>query len=90
VVEYKKREDTVYQLKPEGTQIARDGSHEARFWSILPADGISTPPTDQDIIKQLGKDVGNFGRNQAIRLGWVKREGSRYIRAVSFPNTPKQ
>jgi phenylalanyl-tRNA synthetase alpha chain len=84
MVEFKKREDTIYQLKPEGAQIARDGSHEARFWAILPAAGIGTSPTDLEITKQLGKEVANFGRNQAIKLGWVKHDGSGYVRAVSI------
>lgn len=82
MIEYKKHEDTSYQLKPEGIQIARDGSHEARFWSSLPAAG-SPPVSDQDLVKLLGNDVMQLGRNKALQLRWAKREGTGFVRIVS-------
>jgi phenylalanyl-tRNA synthetase alpha chain len=83
MLEYKKREDTIYQLKPEGLQIAKEGSHEARFWIALPSAG-ATPLADQEIVQKLGNDTVKFGRSQAIRLGWAKREASGYVRKVSI------
>jgi phenylalanyl-tRNA synthetase alpha chain len=82
MIQYKKQEDTVYQLKPEGEQIARDGSHEARFWAILPPSG-SEPLSDGDIAKKLGNEVAKLGKSQALKARWAKRDGSGYVRTVS-------
>ena len=82
MIEYKKQENITYQLKPEGIQIAREGSHEARFWTVLPPKGSSSPITEQDIVKQLGNDVMKLGRSQVLKLGWAKRDGPGYVRSV--------
>jgi phenylalanyl-tRNA synthetase alpha chain len=83
MITYTKNEDTIYQLKPEGVKISQEGSHEARFWAILPPAGTGQSFSDQEIVSRLGNEVAKVGRNQALKMGWARREGNVYVQAVS-------
>lgn len=83
MIDLTKCEDTSYQLKPEGTQIAKDGSHEARVWAILPQPTAGTPLSVQDISQRVGADVAKIGCSKGMKMGWVKHEGNGFVRAVS-------
>jgi len=38
--------------------------------------------SEQDVVKRLGSDVMKLGRNQVLKLGWAKRDGSGFVRTA--------
>jgi phenylalanyl-tRNA synthetase alpha chain len=74
-------------LTQEGAQIALEGSHEARVWSVLPEKGSGAPMTAQDLKKTVGDETAKIGQGRAFKSGWIGKEGSGFVKLViSFRN----
>lgn len=82
MVTYQANEVLTYSLTTEGTQIAEQGSHEARVWGVLSEKGGTPVP-----IKDLKSKVGNsasIGQGKALKNGWIVKDGNNLFKAVSI------
>lgn len=70
-------------LTPEGSQIAADGSHEARVWSALPTKGQGTPVTPVQLKIQVGDVTAKVGPGRALKNGWIGKEADGFVKLVS-------
>lgn len=81
MVTYQAHEVLSYFLTPEGAQIAEQGSHEARVWSVLSEKG-GTPVSLKDLKSKVG-DSANIGQGKAFKNGWIVKDGENLYKAVS-------
>ncbi|KAF5344093.1 hypothetical protein D9758_008818 [Tetrapyrgos nigripes] len=72
MVKYESHDIFSYALTPEGTQIAQEGSHEARVWAALPAKGQGL----------LWRESAKIGQGNAFKRGWISKEGDGLIKKV--------
>ncbi|KAL2918990.1 Phenylalanyl-tRNA synthetase, beta subunit, cytoplasmic [Polyrhizophydium stewartii] len=66
-------------LTPEGAEVAKDGSHEARVFNAVPAgaEGISIPEAI------VGAAAAKFGQGAAFKAKWIgKNSTGRLVRLV--------
>ncbi|KZS97754.1 hypothetical protein SISNIDRAFT_472667 [Sistotremastrum niveocremeum HHB9708] len=82
MVTFETHEDVSYALKPEGEQIAREGSHEARVWAALPAKGKGTPLSAKEIIQVVGAESAKIGQGKAIKAKWIEKDGAGFVKAT--------
>jgi phenylalanyl-tRNA synthetase alpha chain len=82
MVTYYTNEVLTYVLTSEGSQIARDGSHEARVWAALPVKGSGRPLTPQQLRKEVGDESAKVGQGRAFKNGWIGKEGDGLIKLV--------
>ncbi len=85
MVIYETNEIVVHTLTPEGSQIAQEGSHEARVWSALPEKGHGTPITPLQLKKLVGEDTAKVGQGRAFKNGWISKEGDGLVKLVCTP-----
>ena len=85
MVIYETNEIVVHALTPEGSQIAQEGSHEARVWSALPEKGHGTPITPVQLKKLVGEDTAKVGQGRAFKNGWISKEGDGLVKLVCTP-----
>lgn len=78
MISYKTFTPESHVLTEEGSSIARDGSHEYRFWAALSSE---VRPL-KDVEAALGKDVAKIGQGKAMRNKWVAKSGDGFVRAV--------
>ena len=83
MVTYQTNEVLTHVLTSEGSQIASDGSHEARVWAALPAKGSGPPLTPQQLKKNVGDEVAKVGQGRAFKNGWIGKDGNGLIKLVS-------
>ncbi|KAJ1652665.1 Phenylalanyl-tRNA synthetase, beta subunit, cytoplasmic [Dispira simplex] len=79
MVDYQPLERDYLVLTPEGEEIARTGSHEAKVFHAIPAgdQGIAVA----DLQKQLGASA-KIGQGKALANKWVKIINGRLVRLV--------
>ncbi|PFH52843.1 hypothetical protein AMATHDRAFT_73967 [Amanita thiersii Skay4041] len=77
---YETNEDLTYILTPEGAQLSKNGSHEARIWSALPPKGHGAPLTPSQLKQILGDETAKIGQGRAFKNGWIGKEGDGFIR----------
>jgi len=82
MVTYHAHEVISHALTPEGTQIASQGSHEARVWQVLPAKGEGTSISPAELKKLVGDETAKVGQGRAFKNGWIGKEGNGLIRLV--------
>ena len=82
MITYDTHEIFTHVLTPEGAQIAKDGSHEARVWAALPAKGQGTPVTPLQLKKAVGDETAKVGQGRAFKNGWISKEGDGLVKAV--------
>ncbi|KAL0577077.1 Phenylalanyl-tRNA synthetase, beta subunit, cytoplasmic [Marasmius crinis-equi] len=82
MITYETHEVFSYALTPEGSQIAKEGSHEARVWSALPLKGQGTPVTPVQLKKQVGDETAKVGQGRAFKNGWIGKEGDGLVKLV--------
>ncbi|XP_074836296.1 phenylalanine--tRNA ligase alpha subunit isoform X1 [Carettochelys insculpta] len=80
VIEAEQRSSTRWELTPEGKEIIQEGSHEARVFDSIPAEGLP-----QSELMKL--PCGKVGFSKAMSNKWVRLEknaegGPRVFRAV--------
>lgn len=79
-----------YALTPEGSQIAKEGSHEARVWAALPVKGQGKPVTPVELKKQVGDETAKVGQGRAFKNGWIGKDGDGLVKLVgSIKDTAK-
>lgn len=82
MVSYETHEVFSHVLSAEGEQIAKEGSHEARVWSALPAKGQGAPMTPVQLKKQVGDETAKVGQGRAFKNGWIGKEGDGLVKLV--------
>ncbi|KAF7352664.1 Phenylalanyl-tRNA synthetase alpha chain [Mycena venus] len=80
MVKFETHEIVSHVLTPEGSQIAVQGSHEARVWSALPAKGEGAPVTPVQLKKQVGDETAKVGQGRAFKNGWIGKEGDGLVK----------
>nr|ASF90249.1 hypothetical protein SPAR05340 [Bartheletia paradoxa] len=75
-----------YDLTPEGSSLALEGSHEARVYGALPA--FVTGPegeglTPKEIVEKVGEASAKVGQGKAMKNGWVEKRGEKFYRKVA-------
>lgn len=88
MIAYTINEQFVHVLTPEGTQIAREGSHEARVWAAAPFKGEASPISLKDLKAKVGDDAFKVGQGRAFKNNWIGKEKEGIVKLVrwfSFP-----
>lgn len=67
-------------LSQEGAQIALQGSHEARVWSVLPIKGEGKPLTVPELQDAIGKESASVGQGRAFKAKWIGKEGDGLVK----------
>ncbi|KAK7054201.1 phenylalanine--tRNA ligase alpha subunit [Favolaschia claudopus] len=83
MVKFETHEIVSHVLTPEGSQIAVEGSHEARVWSALPAKGQGAPVTPAQLMKQVGDETAKVGQGRAFKNKWIGKEGDGLVKLAS-------
>ncbi|KAJ7638978.1 phenylalanine-tRNA ligase [Roridomyces roridus] len=83
MVKVETHEIVSHVLTPEGSQIAAQGSHEARVWAALPEKGQSSPLTVVELKKQVGDETAKVGQSRGFKNGWIGKEGAGFVKLVS-------
>ncbi|KAJ6628749.1 phenylalanine-tRNA ligase [Mycena sp. CBHHK59/15] len=83
IVKFDTHEILSHVLTPEGSQIAFEGSHEARVWSALPAKGEGAPLTPVQLKKQVGDETAKIGQGRAFKNGWIGKEGDGLVKITA-------
>lgn len=82
MITYVTHEGVVHELTQEGAQIAREGSHEARVWAVLPAKGQGSPMAIKELREKVGEDTAKVGQGRAFKNGWIGKEGDGLVKLV--------
>ncbi|KAF9569334.1 phenylalanine-tRNA ligase [Agrocybe pediades] len=83
MIQYETREVVTHAPTAEGAQILKEGSHEARVWSVLPPKGHGTPMTPVQLKKEIGDETAKVGQGRAFKNGWIGKEGDGLVKTVS-------
>ncbi|CAA7259889.1 unnamed protein product [Cyclocybe aegerita] len=83
MIQYETHEVITHVNTVEGGQILKDGSHEARVWSVLPVKGHGEPMTPAQLKKEVGEETAKVGQGRAFKNGWINKEGAGLVKAVS-------
>jgi phenylalanyl-tRNA synthetase alpha chain len=83
MISYDTHEISSHVLTPEGEQLVREGSHEARVWEALPVKGADSPLTPQQLKDKVGDKTAKVGQGRAFKNGWIGKEGNGLVRIVS-------
>ncbi|KAF7776032.1 hypothetical protein Agabi119p4_4425 [Agaricus bisporus var. burnettii] len=83
MITYETREVISHVLTPEGAQIANEGSHEARVWSVLPEKGKGTPVSPVQLKKFVGDETAKVGQGRAFKNGWIGKDGDGLVKLVA-------
>ncbi|KAF6762347.1 phenylalanine-tRNA ligase [Ephemerocybe angulata] len=82
MVTYETNEVISHALTAEGAQIANEGSHEARVWSVLPLKGQGEPINPGQLKKEVGDETAKVGQGRAFKNGWIGKEGAGLVKLV--------
>ncbi|KAJ2920087.1 hypothetical protein MD484_g368, partial [Candolleomyces efflorescens] len=82
MITYETHEVVSHVLTAEGAQIAAEGSHEARVWSVLPLPGQGTPVTPVQLKKEVGDETAKVGQGRAFKNGWIGKDGDGLVKKV--------
>lgn len=82
MIKYETHEVLSHVLTPEGSQIAQQGSHEARVWTVLPAKGEGNPVNPAELKKLVGDETAKVGQGRAFKNGWIAKQGDGLIKIV--------
>ncbi|KAI0303251.1 phenylalanine-tRNA ligase [Russula brevipes] len=83
MIRYESHDTISHVLTPEGTQIALEGSHEARVWSALPTKGSGSPITPSELRKSIGDEAAKVGQGRAFKNGWIAKDGDGLVKLAS-------
>ncbi|KAF5363645.1 hypothetical protein D9756_000497 [Leucocoprinus leucothites] len=83
MITYETHEVITHALTPEGAQIASEGSHEARVWSVLPEKGKGAPITPVELKRCVGDETAKVGQGRAFKNGWIGKEGDGLVKLVT-------
>ena len=88
MIAYTTHELLSHVLTSEGSQIAQEGSHEARVWAALPAKGEGGPVSAKELQQKVGADTAKVGQGRAFKNGWIGKEGAGFLKLVSLGPMP--
>jgi len=81
MVSFTFKEEEQWVLTEEGQEIAESGSHEAKVFNAVPAEGSCTVA---DLQTLLGEAVAKIGMGKAFQHKWIGQvEGGRITRKVA-------
>jgi phenylalanyl-tRNA synthetase alpha chain len=83
MIVYDTHEVFTHALTSEGAQIAREGSHEARVWSVLPEKGQGPPLAPGQLKQLVGDEASKVGQGRAFKNGWIVKEGDGLVKLVT-------
>ncbi|KZT12766.1 phenylalanine-tRNA ligase [Laetiporus sulphureus 93-53] len=83
MITYTTQETVSHVLTPEGSQIALQGSHEARVWAAVPFKGEGAPMTPKQLEERVGADIAKIGQGRAFKNKWVGKEGGGLVKIAS-------
>ncbi|KAH8118357.1 tRNA synthetases class II core domain (F)-domain-containing protein [Phellopilus nigrolimitatus] len=83
MITYTTQEIHTHILTSEGAQIALEGSHEARVWTVLPSKGEGSPVTIKELKQKVGDETAKVGQGNAFKNGWIAKEGDGFLKKVS-------
>lgn len=86
MITYETHEVLTHTTTAEGALILKDGSHEARVWSVLPIKGEGAPMTPVQLKKEVGDETAKVGQGRAFKNGWIGKEGDGFVKTVSRVN----
>lgn len=84
MITYETHELLSHILTPEGAQIANEGSHEVRVWSVLPEKGKGIPVSPAQLKKLVGDETAKVGQGRAFKNGWIGKDGDGLVKLVRF------
>ena len=82
MIRYESHETITHVLTPEGTQIARQGSHEALVWTALGVKECGSPITPAQLKEIIGEEAAKVGQGRAFKNGWIAKHGNGLVKAV--------
>lgn len=85
MITYEKNDVSSHVLTAEGALIVKDGSHEARVWSVLPLKGHGAPLTPSELKAKIGDASAKVGQGTAFKNGWIGKEGDGLVKLVRSP-----
>jgi hypothetical protein len=88
MIQYETHEVLSHFLTAEGAQVLKDGSHEARVWSVLSFKGQGKPITPVELKKKIGDETSKVGQGRAFKNGWIAKEGDGLVKIVRLRNLP--
>ncbi|KAF8974446.1 hypothetical protein BDZ97DRAFT_1911627 [Flammula alnicola] len=83
MVQYETHEVLSHVPTAEGALVLKDGSHEARVWSVLLIKGQGTPMTPVQLKKEIGEETAKVGQGRAFKNGWIGKEGDGLVKIAS-------
>jgi phenylalanyl-tRNA synthetase alpha chain len=86
MITFDSHETLSHILTAEGSQVALQGSHEARVWAVLPAKGKGTPMTMQELKDAVGSESASVGQGKAFKSKWIGKEGNGFVKLVCVIN----
>ncbi|CCM04785.1 uncharacterized protein FIBRA_06978 [Fibroporia radiculosa] len=88
MITYTTQETLSHVLTSEGSQIALQGSHEARVWAALPVKGEGAPLTPKQLEERVGSEAAKVGQGRAFKNKWIGKEGAGLVKtATSIEDT---
>jgi len=86
MIQYQTHETLSHFPTSEGVQVLKDGSHEARVWSVLPFRSQGIPITPTELKKKIGDETSKVGQGRAFKNGWIAKEGDGLVKIVRLRN----
>ncbi|KAI0796614.1 phenylalanine-tRNA ligase [Abortiporus biennis] len=90
MISYTTQETISHVLTPEGGSIALNGSHEARVWAALPAQGEGTPVTPKELEKKVGSETAKIGQGRAFKNKWIGKQDAGLVKLAPTINDVTQ
>ena len=84
MITYTTQEIRSHVLTSEGTQIALEGSHEARVWKVLPMKGEGKAISVKELKQLVGDESAKVGQGNAFKNGWIGKEGDGFVKLVCY------
>ncbi|KAJ9050715.1 Phenylalanyl-tRNA synthetase, beta subunit, cytoplasmic [Entomophthora muscae] len=79
MVQYEVIENEIWVLSEEGSEIAEQGSHEAKVFYAVPATEAGLPISE---LPKLIGDAAKVGQGRAFKNKWIKKDGTNLVRQV--------
>ena len=90
MINYITRDVMEYDLTSEGSQLAGEGSHEARVWNALPLAGQGKGLTVKQLQSVVGVESAKIGQGRAFKAGWIGKEGDTFVKIVCQTSRPSE
>jgi len=82
MITYTTQETVSHVLTDEGSEIAKEGSHEARVWAAVPAKGEGDAITPKELEAKVGAASAKVGQGNAFKRKWIAKDGAGLVKLV--------